>query len=95
MLAELPLHELRHARKLSQLELADILHVRQGSISKLERRTDMYLSTLRRFIEAMGGELEVTAHFPDGAVRIQQLADIEDESRDDAAELAAEDSNTG
>lgn len=76
MLEELPLHELRHALELSQSELADILHVQQGSISKLERRTDMYLSTLRRFIEAMGGELEIVARFADGAVRIRELGEI-------------------
>jgi len=78
MLKELPLDELRQARKLSQSELADILRVQQASISKLERRTDMYLSTLRRFIEAMGGELEITARFPDGTVRIQRLGEIAD-----------------
>lgn len=76
MLEELPLHALRHALDLSQRELADILHVQQGSISKLERRTDMYLSTLRRFIEAMGGELEIVARFADGDIRIRGLAEI-------------------
>ena len=56
MLAEMPLHELRQARGLSQKTLAEVLHVQQPSIAKLEKRTDMYLSTLRNHIEAMGGE---------------------------------------
>ncbi|MHB1529362.1 MAG: XRE family transcriptional regulator [Acidiferrobacteraceae bacterium] len=77
LLAQLPLFELRQARQLSQEQLAKTLHVKQASISKLERRTDMYLSTLRGYIEAMGGELEIVAHFPDGAVRIKQLEEIE------------------
>lgn len=76
MLAEMPLHELRQARGLSQKMLAEILHVQQPSIAKLEKRTDMYLSTLRSHIEAMGGELEVIARFPDGAVKISNFADL-------------------
>ncbi|MBW8718720.1 MAG: XRE family transcriptional regulator [Variovorax paradoxus] len=78
MLAEMPLHELRQARNLSQKMLADVLHVQPPSIAKLERRTDMYLSTLRSHIEAMGGELEIVARFPDGAVKITKLAEIDD-----------------
>jgi transcriptional regulator with XRE-family HTH domain len=77
LLAAMPLQELRHARRLSQEQLAAILQVRQATISKLERRTDMYISTLRSFIEAMGGELEITAKFPDGVIRITQFHDIE------------------
>lgn len=73
MLEAMPLQELRHARKLSQEQLADVLHVKQAAISKLERRTDMYISTLRDFIRAMGGELEVNAVFPDGIVPIDQF----------------------
>ncbi len=71
LLAELPLQELRQARALSQQELAEVLGLNQATVSKLERRTDMYLSSLRRFVEAMGGELEISANFPDGKVRIQ------------------------
>ena len=76
MLVEMPLNELRQARGLSQKMLADILHVQQPSIAKLEKRTDMYLSTLRSHIEAMGGQLEVVARFPDGAVKISNFADL-------------------
>ena len=75
MLAEMPLQELRLARGLTQGQLATTLNVRQASISKLERRADMYISTLRSHIRAMGGELEIVARFPDGAVRITQFAD--------------------
>jgi len=77
LLAEMPLHELRQARGLSQKMLAEVLHVQQPSIAKLEKRTDMYISTLRSHIEAMGGELEVVARFPDGAVRISNFSDLE------------------
>lgn len=73
LLAAMPLQELRHARELSQEQLAGILHVQQASISKLERRTDMYISTLRNFIRAMGGELEIRARFPDGVISIEQF----------------------
>lgn len=76
MLAEMPLNELRQARGLSQKMLADVLHVQQPSIAKLEKRTDMYISTLRSHIEAMGGELEVVAKFPDGAIKISNFGDI-------------------
>lgn len=76
MLAEMPLNELRQARGLSQKMLADVLHVQQPSIAKLEKRTDMYLSTLRSHIEAMGGQLEVVARFPDGAIRISNFSDL-------------------
>ncbi len=76
MLAEMPLHELRQARGLSQKMLADVLHVQQPSIAKIEKRTDMYLSTLRSHIQAMGGELDIIARFPDGVVKISNFADL-------------------
>jgi len=77
MLKQMPLHELRRARGLSQESLAATLHVRQASISKLERRTDMYISTLRSHIQAMGGDLEIVARFPDGEVKISNFEDVE------------------
>jgi DNA-binding transcriptional regulator YiaG len=73
-LAELPLQELRRARELSQQSLAEALGGAQSTVSKLESQADMYVSTLRRYIEAMGGELEIIARFPDGEVRITQFA---------------------
>lgn len=81
LLAELPLAELRQARQLSQEQLAAELDVRQPAIAKLEKKTDMYISTLRRFIEAMGGQLEIRAHFPDGDVRINQFEELEEDAR--------------
>lgn len=77
----MPLHELRQARGLSQQALADTLNVRQPAIAKLERRTDMYISTLRSHIEAMGGELEILARFPEGTVRIRNFADVAEPGR--------------
>ena len=77
MLADMPLNELRQARGLSQQVLADLLKVQQPAIAKLERRTDMYISTLRSHIEAMGGELEIVARFPDGSVRITNFSTLD------------------
>jgi DNA-binding XRE family transcriptional regulator len=71
--AEMPLEELRGALRMTQRQLAKTLNVDQSAISKLERRTDMYVSTLERFIEAMGGRLEIRAVFPEGSVRISQF----------------------
>ncbi len=79
-LAQMPLHELRQARGLSQQSLAELLNVQQPSIAKMERRTDMYISTLRNHIEAMGGRLEVIARFADGAVQISNFADLDDKA---------------
>jgi transcriptional regulator with XRE-family HTH domain len=77
LLEDLPLAELRRARGLSQKTLAGVLHVDQASISKMERRTDMYISTLRSHIQAMGGELEIVARFPDGTVKIANFNSLE------------------
>ena len=76
MLEEMPLHELRQARGLSQKMLAEVLHVQQPAIAKLEKRTDMYISTLRSHIEAMGGKLEVQASFPEGTVKISNFSEL-------------------
>jgi len=77
MLEAMPLQELRQARMLSQEQLAKALHLKQPSISKLEKRTDMYISTLRSFVNAMGGDLEIVARFPEGSVRINQFEDLD------------------
>jgi transcriptional regulator with XRE-family HTH domain len=53
------------ARQLTQKTVADILGIAQGDVSKLERRTDAYVGTLRNYIEALGGSLRITAQFPD------------------------------
>ncbi len=52
---EMDLAEMRRALKLSQEEIAETLNVGQAAVAKLEKRADMYVSTLRRFVEAMGG----------------------------------------
>jgi DNA-binding transcriptional regulator YiaG len=76
MLAELPLQELRQARYLTQEALAKTLGSKQALVSKFERRADVYVSSLRSYIQAMGGELEIIARFPDGAVKINQFEEI-------------------
>lgn len=76
MLEEMPLQELRQARRLSQEALAKILGAKQASVSKLEHRTDMYVSTLRSYIEAMGGSLDIIARFPEGDIKVRQFGDI-------------------
>ncbi|MGP9627788.1 XRE family transcriptional regulator [Halomonas sp. AOP42-A1-22] len=73
LIAEMPLQELRLARTLSQKAIAEVLHVSQARVSKMEKRTDMYLSTLRTHIEAMGGSLDLIANFPEGKVKITNL----------------------
>lgn len=78
MLAALPLAEIRKARELSQQQLAETLDMPQGNISKLERRADMYVSTLRRYIQAMGGDLDIVARFPEGKIHIDIFQDIDD-----------------
>ena len=75
MLAEMPMHALRDALHFTQQQLAEELGIKQGSISKMERRPDHLVSTLRRFVEAMGGELELRAHFPTGSVSITELGE--------------------
>lgn len=76
MLADMPLQELRRARKLSQQTIAHVMGTSQPEISSLERRADTYVSTLRSYVEAMGGKLDIVARFPDGAVRINQFENI-------------------
>ena len=73
---EMPLHELRRARGLSQKDLAASLHVEQPAVAKLEKRTDAYISTLRGHVEAMGGALEIVARFPDGVVKISNFSSL-------------------
>jgi transcriptional regulator with XRE-family HTH domain len=64
IMADMTLDELREARRLTQEQLASLFHVGQPAIAKMEKRTDMYLSTLRGIIRAMGGELETEPSFP-------------------------------
>ncbi len=74
---EMTLSQLRKARQRSQVTMAEILGVRQGDLSKLERRTDAYLSTIRRYVEAMGGRLDLIASFPNSTpVKITHIGDF-------------------
>ena len=73
---EMTLAELRQARQLTQATLSDTLHVGQAAVAKMEKRTDMYVGNLRRFVEAMGGQLDVVARFPEGSVKIGNFAEI-------------------
>jgi transcriptional regulator with XRE-family HTH domain len=77
MVAKMPLHELRRARGMSQETLAKALHIKQPNVAKLEKRTDIYISTLRGAIEAMGGTLDIIARFPDGRVKITNFSSID------------------
>lgn len=83
MLQEMALAELRKAKSLSQKQLAEELDVKQAAVSKMEHRTDMYISTLRHYIKALGGELEIKVHFPDESVTINQFKDIDSNEPDE------------
>ena len=81
MIQEMALDELRGALDLTQEHLAELLHVNQAAISKVERRSDMYISTLRKIIEAMGGHLDIRAVLPNGVVRINQFEEVRKPAR--------------
>ena len=80
-LQRMALDELRGAKQLTQADMAEMLDVPQSSISRIEQRADMYLSTLRNYVHAAGGELRIQAVFPDGAtVVIDRFGDYEERS---------------
>ena len=74
LLEEMSMAELRKALDQTQQELARGLKVSQPAVARMEQRTDMHVSNLRRVIEAMGGELEIRARFPQGTVTITNFA---------------------
>ncbi len=76
MLQEMMLAEVRQAIELSQEDMANAMNLQQPAISKIEKNTDMYISTLRRYIEALGGELDITARFNGKKVRINQFEQL-------------------
>ena len=76
LLAEMPLHELRRARALTQRDMAKMLKVNQPAVSKLEQRADIYVSSLRSYIEAVGGKLKIVAEFPEGEVAITNFSEV-------------------
>ncbi len=73
ILAEMLLAELRKLAGLTQEELAAAMGITQPSLSKLENQDDMQISTLRRLIEALGGQLEIIAHLPGGDISVRQF----------------------
>src|SRR5437868_726642 len=77
IMATLPLAEIRKAIGMTQTDLASRLEQGQGSVSKIENAADMYLTTLRKYVEALGGELHLTAVFPDGRnVEIEHVSEV-------------------
>ena len=74
-LARMPLSEIRRARALTQTRMAELLRIDQGAVSKMEQRSDMYLSTLRSYVEAMGGRLDLRAVFPSGEIMLDFIGD--------------------
>lgn len=78
---ELSLRDLRHAHKLTQAEVAEVLGMAQEGVSRLEKRVDLLISTLRGYVEAMGGHLRLVAEFPDRPpVVLTGLAAMEDDA---------------
>ena len=73
---ELALHALRQARQRSQEDLARALKLKLPAIVQLEQRADAYVGNLRRYVEALGGTLEITARFPNGEVTITSFHDV-------------------
>jgi DNA-binding Xre family transcriptional regulator len=67
---EMQLQELRKHRQITQVEMAQTMQIEQAAVSKLERREDMYISTLREYVRALGGELKLVAAFPEGDVQV-------------------------
>ena len=64
---EMSLQSLRRARQLTQEKVADLLNIRQESVSRIEKRTDLLLSTLRDYVQSMGGDLRLVVEFPDSS----------------------------
>ena len=75
LLGELLLSEIRRLSGKSQREVAETLGIKQPSLSKLEKQSDMQVSTLRRIVAALGGRLEVVARFPKGTVTLEQFGE--------------------
>ena len=74
MMAEMLISEIRKEVGFTQEQVAQLLGIRQPSLSKLESQDDMQISTLRKIVNALGGELEIIAHMPTGDIRIRQFA---------------------
>jgi transcriptional regulator with XRE-family HTH domain len=81
---ETALRHLRRARDLTQQSMATLLHIDQAGVSKIESRSDMLLSTLRTYVNAMGGSLRLLAEFPDGVVEVSSLGEAFNTTRSSA-----------
>jgi transcriptional regulator with XRE-family HTH domain len=80
---EMTLRELRQAHQLTQAAIAEKLHIKQPSVARIEQQSDLLLSTLRSYVQAMGGELDIVARLPNRQpVRIVKLRDLEAERSD-------------
>ena len=73
MLVELALQDLRKSLDLTQEQVAETMQMNQAAVSKMEHQSDIYVSTLRKFIEALGGHVKIVASFPDREVVINQF----------------------
>ena len=78
----MPLHKLRKSRMLTQRDMAKLLKVNQSAVSKLEQRADVYVSSLRSCIEALGGKLKIVAEFPEGDIIITNFSNARDAEGD-------------
>jgi transcriptional regulator with XRE-family HTH domain len=78
---EMALRELRQALDLTQAQLAEAMNMKQAAVSKFERQSDLYLSTLRNILSAMGADLKIIASFPEGDVQINQFDEIRSETQ--------------
>lgn len=88
-ITQMHLQELRAARSLSQKDIAKRMHVKQPAVSKMEKSTDSYISTIRSYVEAAGGSLEIVVRFPDGVVVLNQFNEIAHMPKRPVKQLAA------
>lgn len=76
IIAEMPLLQLRQARAFTQMTMAELMKTNQSQVSKIEHQADMYISTVRSYVEALGGRLDVIAHMPEGDIRISGFSKL-------------------
>jgi len=88
---EMALQRLRKARQLTQKQIARALKIGQDSVSRLESRSDLLISTLQSYVEAMGGSLKIIAEFKDGSTTLSGLgiAETAERPREPAKKAAA------
>lgn len=85
---DLTLAELRKARAMTQTQLASSLGMTQSGVSQMESRADVYVSTLRSYVQALGGRLEIVVVFPDGSVTLKDFAELAERVEDAEPALA-------